>query len=96
VNLLAKKKAVKKKEKAQRVHRPNKSKLWEVKDGKVIRTNRSCQRCGEGVYLAHHYNRWSCGRCGYTKFDSPTETQAEVATTVGGVKTTSRRRRIQR
>jgi small subunit ribosomal protein S27Ae len=92
---MAKKKAVKKKEKKGRIHRPNKSKLWEVKDGKVVRINRSCPRCGEGVYLARHYNRMSCGQCGYTKFDSPTDKKTTV-TTVGGVKTTTRRRRIQR
>lgn len=92
---MAKKKAVKKKEKGTRVHRPNKSKLWEVKDGKIVHLNRSCPRCGESVYLAHHYNRASCGKCGYTKFDSPTEKKT-VETTVGGVKTTTRRRRIQR
>ena len=92
---MAKKKAVKKKDKTKRIHRPNKSKLWEVKDGKVVRLNRSCPRCGEGVYLAKHYNRASCGQCGYTKFDSPTGKKS-TATTVGGVKRTTRRRRIQR
>ena len=92
---MAKKKAVKKKEKGKRVHRPNKSKLWEVKDGKVVRLNRSCPRCGEGVYLARHYNRSSCGQCGYTKFDTATGKKSADAT-VGGVKRTTRRRRIQR
>ena len=92
---MAKKKAVNKKEKKGRTHRPNKSKLWEVKDGKVVRLNRSCPRCGDGVFLAKHYNRASCGKCGYTKFDSPTGKKSG-RTTVGGVKTTTRRRRIQR
>ena len=91
---MAKKKAVKKKDKKARTHRPNKSKLWEVKDGKVSRLNRSCPRCGEGVYLAQHYNRNHCGKCGYTKFSSPTGKKATA--TVGGVKQTTRRRRIQR
>ncbi|TFG19478.1 MAG: 30S ribosomal protein S27ae [Promethearchaeota archaeon] len=93
---MAKKKAVKRKEKKGRIHRPNKSKLWEVKDGKVVRLNRSCPRCGEGVYLAKHYNRTSCGACGYTKFDSPTGKASTQTTTVGGVETRTRRRRIQR
>ena len=92
---MAKKKAVKKKEKKGRFHRPNKSKLWEVKDGKVVRLNRSCPRCGEGVYLAQHYNRMSCGKCSYTKFNAPTGKKT-AQTTVGGVKQTTRRRRIQR
>jgi len=92
---MAKKKAVKKKEKKGRIHRPNKSKIWEVKDGKVVRLNRTCPRCGEGVYLARHYNRSSCGSCGYTKFDSPSGKKSGEKT-VGGVKRTTRRRRIQR
>jgi ubiquitin-small subunit ribosomal protein S27Ae len=92
---MAKKKTVKKKEKGKRVHRANKSSLWEVKDGKVIRLNRTCPRCGEAVYLARHYNRMTCGKCGYTKFDAPTGKKS-TQTTVGGVKRTTRRRRIQR
>ncbi|MBN1324362.1 MAG: 30S ribosomal protein S27ae [Methanotrichaceae archaeon] len=27
-----------------------------------------CPRCGNGVFLAEHANRLSCGRCGYTEF----------------------------
>ena len=92
---MAKKKAVKKKDKKGRVHRPNKSKLWEVKDGKVVRLNRTCPRCGEGVYMAKHYNRQSCGRCGLSKFTTPGDKKTGQ-TTVGGVKRTTRRRRIQR
>lgn len=92
---MAKKKAVNKKDKKGRVHRKNKSPLWEVKDGKVVRLNRSCPRCGEGVYLAKHYNRMSCGKCSYTKFNTPAGKKSG-RTTVGGVKTTTRRRRIQR
>ena len=80
------------KEKKKRVHRPNKAKLWEVKDGIVVRTNRECPRCGKGVYLAAHYSRMSCGRCGYTKFNTPKSTKKAV-TTVGGVKTVRRRRK---
>jgi small subunit ribosomal protein S27Ae len=91
---MAKKKAVKKKEKKGRIHRPNKSKLWEVKDGKVVRLNRTCPRCGEGVYLARHYNRNSCGSCGYTTFSGQKPKSGQK--TVGGVKRTTRRRRIQR
>ncbi|MBN2155890.1 MAG: 30S ribosomal protein S27ae [Candidatus Lokiarchaeota archaeon] len=91
---MAKKKVVKRKEKGKRVHRTNKTKLWEVKDGKVIRPNRECPRCGAGVFLARHYNRMSCGKCGYTKFDTPTDKKSTK--TVGGVKRTTRRRRIQR
>ena len=43
-------------------------KLYEVKGGKVIRKNKFCPRCGPGVFMADHGDRWSCGRCGYTEW----------------------------
>ncbi len=43
-------------------------KMYEVKDGKVIRKNKFCPRCGPGVFMADHGDRWSCGRCGYTEW----------------------------
>ncbi len=42
-------------------------KLYEVKDGKVIRKNESCPRCGTGTFLAKYKNRVYCGRCGWSK-----------------------------
>ena len=30
--------------------------------------NRSCPKCGQGVFMANHKNRWSCGKCSYTEF----------------------------
>ncbi len=26
---------------------------------------RFCPKCGPGVHLAKHKDRWSCGKCGY-------------------------------
>jgi len=43
-------------------------KLYEVQGGKVKRKNRFCPRCGPGVFMADHGDRWSCGRCGYTEW----------------------------
>ena len=45
-----------------------KSKLYEVKDGKLIRKNKFCPRCGSGVFLANHKDRLACGKCGYTEW----------------------------
>ncbi len=48
-------------------------KIWEkykVNDGKVERTNRFCPKCGRGVFLAEHKDRWVCGKCGYTEMKS--------------------------
>lgn len=35
-------------------------------DGKLVRKGEFCPRCKDGVFLAQHENRKSCGRCGYT------------------------------
>jgi len=83
---MPKKKKVKQKEKKKRVRRKNKNQLWIIKDGKVVRTNRECPRCGAGVFMAQHYNRLSCGKCGYTRFQvtKPQETTStpEIKTIV--------------
>ncbi len=45
------------------------SKRWQkykVEDGKIKRTNPFCPRCGPGVFMAEHKDRYHCGRCGYT------------------------------
>ncbi len=42
------------------------SKYYEVKDGKLERKKRSCPKCGQGVFMAEHKDRWHCGKCGYT------------------------------
>ncbi|HDN74457.1 30S ribosomal protein S27ae [Archaeoglobales archaeon] len=43
-------------------------KYYEIKGEKVIRKRRTCPRCGEGVFLAEHPDRRTCGKCGYTEF----------------------------
>ena len=46
-----------------------KSSFYEVKEGKLNRTRRTCPKCGPGVFLAMHRDRLSCGKCGYAEFD---------------------------
>ena len=29
---------------------------------------RSCPKCGPGIRLAEHKDRYACGKCGYTQF----------------------------
>ncbi len=29
------------------------------------RKNKTCPRCGPGVFLAEHQDRYTCGKCGY-------------------------------
>ena len=44
------------------------SKYYKIEDDKLVRTHRTCPKCGVGFFLADHYDRWSCGRCAYTVF----------------------------
>lgn len=41
---------------------------YEIQEGKIIRKKRFCPRCGPGVFLAEHKDRYSCGKCGYTEY----------------------------
>jgi len=44
------------------------SRYYEL-SGDSIKSKKSvCPRCGNGVFLADHGNRQSCGKCGYTEF----------------------------
>ncbi|MEA2052601.1 MAG: 30S ribosomal protein S27ae [Euryarchaeota archaeon] len=46
--------------------------FYEVVSGKggvkLRRKRKACPRCGSGVFLAEHADRYSCGKCGYTEF----------------------------
>jgi len=44
------------------------SKYYTIEEGKLVRNHRICPKCGAGFFLANHYDRWSCGKCGYTVF----------------------------
>ncbi len=47
---------------------PKVYKFYQVKDGKVERLKRECPRCGRGVFMAQHADRYYCGRCSYTEW----------------------------
>ena len=40
---------------------------YKVSGDSLERTNRSCPKCGGGVFLAKHKDRVSCGSCGYSE-----------------------------
>ncbi|MDD5417446.1 MAG: 30S ribosomal protein S27ae [Candidatus Nanoarchaeia archaeon] len=47
------------------------SKKWEKyesKEGKVVRKQNFCPKCGPGTFMAKHKDRQSCGKCKYTVF----------------------------
>ena len=44
-----------------------KRELYVVENDKLVRKRRFCPRCGPGVFLAEHENRFTCGRCHYSE-----------------------------
>ncbi len=48
--------------------RIKKSSQYEVTGDKLTRKKVPCPKCGAGVFMAEHADRWSCGKCGYTKW----------------------------
>ncbi|MGV9200328.1 MAG: 30S ribosomal protein S27ae [Promethearchaeia archaeon] len=67
------------------------SKYFKVEGDKLVRTHRTCPKCGEGYYLADHYDRQSCGKCGYTIFKRSSKKGKRVKR-----RTSSRRSRSRR
>lgn len=45
-----------------------KREIYEKEDDEVKVQRKNCPRCGNGVFLADHGDRLSCGKCGYTEF----------------------------
>ena len=42
--------------------------LYEIKGDRLTRKNKFCPKCGQGIFLAKHGNRLTCGKCGYSEF----------------------------
>ena len=45
-----------------------KREVFKVEGDKIVRQRKNCPKCGDGVFLADHKDRLSCGKCGYTEF----------------------------
>ena len=65
VNIMAKKEGKKTPTKTKRV---KKSDYYAVNDGKLERKKKSCLKCGNGVFMGDHKDRYACGKCGFTVF----------------------------
>jgi small subunit ribosomal protein S27Ae len=42
-----------------------KYRMYEVTGDTIKRKNKMCPKCGPGIFLAEHKDRWACGKCGY-------------------------------
>ncbi len=56
---MAEKKAEKTKKSSSR------SSCYEVSGDALKRKNKFCPKCGPGVFMAEHKDRYQCGKCGY-------------------------------
>ena len=46
------------------------SKRWEkykLNSGKLVKS-KSCPKCGEGIFMGDHKDRFFCGKCHYAEF----------------------------
>jgi len=44
------------------------SDYYKIDGDKLIRKNQFCTRCGPGVFMADMFDRYVCGKCGFTVF----------------------------
>lgn len=51
------------KEKKAKIKKSNKY----ISRDKLERKGKFCPKCGPGVFMAEHKDRYSCGKCGYTE-----------------------------
>jgi len=63
-------------EKEKKVEKPKKAKkrrmgvfhYYKVEGEKLKRLLPLCERCGPGYFMADHGDRYTCGRCGLTRY----------------------------
>jgi len=68
---MAKKAKANKKGKKPHKNKPTSKKYTHYKiQGDVVVRDKSCPRCGPGVFLMNHNGRLYCGRCHYSEFSS--------------------------
>ena len=57
------------------------SALYNLSGDKIERKNRTCPKCGPGMFLGKHQNRLVCGQCKYVEFlskEKPAEEKVEI------------------
>ena len=50
--------------------------FFKVEGNNINRVRKHCPKCGPGVFLADHNDRYSCGKCGYTEFKGGAQRQS--------------------
>ncbi|MBN1645398.1 30S ribosomal protein S27ae [Candidatus Woesearchaeota archaeon] len=45
-------------------------KFFEKKGDSLQRKRKSCPKCGQGTFMAQHKGRITCGKCGYSEFET--------------------------
>ncbi|MDQ4072966.1 MAG: 30S ribosomal protein S27ae [Thermoproteota archaeon] len=43
-------------------------KFYKIDKDTIEKIKRECPRCGKGIFMADHSDRFACGKCGYTEF----------------------------
>jgi len=67
-------KKIEKKGKKVHKNKPTSKKYTKYKiDGDKITRERSCPRCGPGIFLMNSQGRVYCGKCHYSEFESKKE-----------------------
>jgi ubiquitin-small subunit ribosomal protein S27Ae len=58
-----------------KVKKPGKklSALYKVSADSIERKNKTCPKCGPGMFLGVHKERVTCGKCGYSEFNKKAE-----------------------
>ena len=70
-------------------HKHKKVKLATLKyykvdgNGKITRLRRVCPGCGPGTFMASHFDRQYCGKCGLTYMFAPGDVKAPEAAAGG-------------
>ena len=50
---------------------------YKIEGGKIVR-ERSCPRCGPGIFLSHGLGRIYCGKCHFTEFLTSKQKEAKA------------------
>ena len=58
------------KERKPKVRKPGKKlgELYNISGEKFERKNKNCPKCGKGIFMGKHKDRWVCGKCKYVEF----------------------------